>query len=144
MVMKNNEIKLIDFGLSKRSTRGKKLKTIAGTPYYMAPEVMNGENYNSKVDIWSLGVILYVFMSGYLPFQGENQAEVFEKITKGEPHFKHKEFRDCSQTVINLIKLMLQRDPKNRLSAADALKHDWFKESSTNPINIDQGVISRL
>lgn len=72
MVTKNNELKLIDFGLSKRSNSGKKLKTIAGTPYYMAPEIMNGDNYNSKVDIWSLGVILYVFMSGYLPFQGEN------------------------------------------------------------------------
>ena len=67
MLSLNGELKLIDFGLSKRQDGSKKLKTIAGTPYYMAPEVING-NYDSKVDIWSLGVLLYVFMSGYLPF----------------------------------------------------------------------------
>ena len=67
MISSTGEIKLIDFGLSKRQDGNKKLKTIAGTPYYMAPEVLDGV-YDSKVDIWSLGVLLYVFMSGYLPF----------------------------------------------------------------------------
>jgi len=67
MLSKQGELKIIDFGLSKRHDGVKKLKTIAGTPYYMAPEVLNG-NYDSKVDIWSLGVLLYVLMSGYLPF----------------------------------------------------------------------------
>lgn len=76
MISMDGEIKLIDFGLSKRQDGNNKLKTIAGTPYYMAPEVLNGV-YDSKVDIWSLGVLLYVFMSGYLPFQGDKKHEVF-------------------------------------------------------------------
>ena len=92
MLTPNGEIKLIDFGLSKRQKKaGEKLQTIAGTPYYMAPEVLNG-NYDSKADIWSLGVLLYVFMSGYLPFQAENRAEVFKKIQSGRFHMEHAEF----------------------------------------------------
>lgn len=67
MVQGEHELKLIDFGLSKKQEGNNKLKTIAGTPYYMAPEVLDGQ-YDSKCDIWSLGVLLYVFMSGYLPF----------------------------------------------------------------------------
>lgn len=67
MLAEDDELKLIDFGLSKRQDGNKKMKTIAGTPYYMAPEVLDGL-YDTKCDTWSLGVLLYVFMSGYLPF----------------------------------------------------------------------------
>ena len=85
MLSENDELKLIDFGLSKRQEPGQKLRTIAGTPYYMAPEVQDGEkrHYDSKVDCWSMGVLIYVFMSGYLPFQAENRADVFKKIRNG-------------------------------------------------------------
>jgi calcium-dependent protein kinase len=76
MLTKNNQVRLIDFGLSKISAKNKKQSEIAGTPYYMAPEVLDG-NYNEKADIWSLGVLLYVLVSGYLPFQGHNSKEVF-------------------------------------------------------------------
>lgn len=82
MIGADNEIKLIDFGLSKVCSHIAKLKTIAGTAYYMAPEVLDG-NYNFKCDIWSLGVIMYLLVSGYLPFQGENKHEVFKKIKNG-------------------------------------------------------------
>jgi len=81
MLSVTGELKIIDFGLSKQQVGGQKLKTIAGTPYYMAPEMLDGNvPYDSKVDIWSLGVLLYVFMCGYLPFQGENRNDVFHKI----------------------------------------------------------------
>ena len=66
MVTKEGSVRLIDFGLSKVTTR-KNLQTVAGTPYYMAPEVLRG-NYGEKADLWSLGVLLYVLVSGYLPF----------------------------------------------------------------------------
>lgn len=91
----------------------------------MAPEVLQGQ-YDSKCDTWSLGVLLYVFMSGYLPFQGENRNEVFSKIQNGNYHFNHVEFKVCSPEVINLIQRLLVVDPKKRLSAGEALKHAWF------------------
>lgn len=95
MLSKEGEIKLIDFGLSQRTKENQKLKTVAGTPYYMAPEVLDG-HYDYKCDVWSLGVLLYVFMSGYLPFQGQSRNEVFDKIGNGKYHFKHVEFEKCS------------------------------------------------
>ena len=66
MITDDDTVRLIDFGLSKVS-RNKQLKTVAGTPYYMSPEVLNG-SYSKKADIWSLGVVLYTLVSGYLPF----------------------------------------------------------------------------
>ena len=92
MITRGNDVKLIDFGLSKNSgiTHGS-MHTIAGTPYYMAPEVLKG-SYNEKADMWSLGVLLYTLVSGYLPFQGKNSAEVFKKIKEGDYSFKHREF----------------------------------------------------
>lgn len=76
MLTSANELKFIDFGLAKRFVKGKELKTIAGTPHYIAPEVIEG-HYTDKCDMWSLGVILYVLMCGYLPFDGRSQARVF-------------------------------------------------------------------
>lgn len=145
MLTKSDELKLIDFGLSKKQEGDKKLKTIAGTPYYMAPEVLNGQ-YDSKCDTWSLGVLLYVFMSGYLPFQGDNRNEVFEKIANARFHFNHDEFKQCSELVLDFIRKLLVVDPKKRLSAADALNHPWFKsvQSRTAGVQISGEVLERL
>lgn len=114
------------------------MKTIAGTPYYMAPEVLEGQ-YDSKCDTWSLGVLLYVFMSGYLPFQGKNRNDVFHKIKTGKYHFDHVEFKGCSPLVIDLIKKLLTVKAKDRLSAQDALSHAWFKESFSGQTNSGSG-----
>ena len=88
MITSNDTVRLIDFGLAANSANKRGLTEIAGTPYYMAPEVIQGA-YGKQSDLWSLGVILYTLVSGYLPFQGDNQAIVFQKIITLNYHFEH-------------------------------------------------------
>jgi len=125
MINDENEVRLIDFGLSKQSKK-KVMHTVAGTPFYMAPEVLN-ENYSQKADIWSLGVLLYTLVSGYLPFQGSNNREVFTRIKGADFHFDHKEFNDISKECKDLISKLLVVDTKKRFDGLQALQHSWFK-----------------
>lgn len=91
MITEDGDLKLIDFGLSKQ-VKNQKMKTIVGTPYYVAPEVLQGK-YNMKCDIWSLGVIMYILLSGYLPFAGDKANEVFEKVKTASYSFEQKEWK---------------------------------------------------
>ena len=91
-----------------------------GTPYYMAPEVLDGK-YDCKCDIWGLGVLLYVFMSGYLPFQGDNRNDVFIKIKNVNYHFNHPEFDSVSQECKDFISTLLTGDYTKRPFADKAL-----------------------
>ena len=133
MIADYGEVKLIDFGLSKRTEPNKNMKSMAGTPNYVAPEVLNGD-YNAKCDTWSLGVILYMLMCGYLPFDEENDKELFASIKKGRFYFNHVEFKKCSKEVIDLITKLLEVDVNKRLSAAEALKHPWFQKTLAKTI----------
>jgi serine/threonine protein kinase len=102
MITETDVVKLIDFGLSKVIKRSN-LHQIAGTPFYMAPEVVNGDSYGFKADMWSIGVLLYVMMSGYLPFNGKNTEKVFERIRVGKVNFDHVEFNSVSAEGKELI-----------------------------------------
>ena len=109
MITNNNTVRLIDFGLSKASRNNRQLTTMAGTPYYMAPEGLEG-SYSKKADIWSLGVLLYTLVCGYLPFQGGNAAEVFRKIKEADYHFNHVEFESVSEECKDLIRKLLEKN----------------------------------
>ena len=118
-------LKIIDFGLSrtfnsadkvlnditpddnqkKRKTRAV-LKTKAGTPFYIAPEVLTG-NYNEKCDVWSAGVILYILFCGYPPFYGESNKQILEAVKKGKLDFSSVEWKDKSKEAIDLIRKMI-------------------------------------
>ena len=84
MVGEDGRIKLIDFGLSAQNTsKHSKMSEIVGTPYYVAPEVLKG-NYSQKCDMWSLGVLFYIMLSGYLPFNGDTAEDVYAKVLIGK------------------------------------------------------------
>ena len=121
----NFNIKIIDFGLSILKNKTEKLHTILGTPYYMAPEVLKGD-YNEKCDIWSIGAIAYFLLTGTEPFKGETSNKIFAKILYSEPDYSPEKFRNVSQNGIDFIKKCFVKDPDNRLSEQEGLKHPWF------------------
>ena len=119
-------IKIIDFGTAiEVKEKGHKLKKIIGTPYYMAPEVLK-KNYNEKCDIWSCGVILFLLLCGYPPFNGRSNKEIYNKIENSSPIFYDEEWNDISKEAKDLCKKMLKKNPNERLSASECLKQDWF------------------
>ena len=91
------------------------METLVGTPYYIAPEVID-YNYDMKCDVWSMGVMLYVMLSGFYPFFDKSRVGIFSKIKSGQFDFDQKEFAKVSDEAKNLIKRMLQVNPKNRYS----------------------------
>ena len=123
-----SEIKLIDFGLACKYEPNKKMTTFAGSPYYIAPEVLKGK-YDNKCDIWSIGIITYVMLTGILPFEGETNDEIFNKILTKEVNFEHPNFNIISNEAKNFIKLCLEKDPNKRISAQKLIENNWIKNS---------------
>ena len=122
----NPHVKIIDFGTAKFHQSNYE-NEIIGTPYYIAPEVLN-KNYTNKCDIWSLGVILYVLTKGKFPFGGDNSKEIYSNILKGKYDIEKPPFDKKSKELIDLIKKLLKYNPEERISAEEALHHPWFKK----------------
>lgn len=99
------------------------MKTIAGTPYFISPEVLQ-EDYGPECDIWSLGVVLYMLLTGKYPFDGANRADVFTKISIG----KFKRPDNCSDECWDLLKKLICVDREKRLTGDKAIEHAWFKK----------------
>ena len=118
-------IKLIDWGGARYFSKNKKMSTIKGTPYYIAPEVLK-EVYDEKCDIWSIGVIFYVLLCGYPPFNGDTDIEIMQNVQRGQFFFPEEEWDVISPEAKDLIRKMLTYDPAKRISAKDILLHPWF------------------
>ena len=140
----DSPIKIVDFGLSKifgeikPIMKGNKIeKNImslrVGTAYYMAPEVIQG-NYDNKCDIWSCGVILYILLCGYPPFDGDNENDIIKAITKKKYSFPEEEWKSVSDDAKDLIKHMLC-DPDKRFNAQNVLNHPWIEKNAPNANN---------
>jgi len=119
------DIKIVDFGLSNTHQVGQLLQTACGSPCYAAPEMIAGHQYEpSMVDIWSCGVILFALVCGYLPFEDQNTAELYNKILNAEyeiPNF-------VSPEVSSLIAGMLTTDPGKRLTIEGIRWHPWYRQ----------------
>jgi len=102
------------------------MQTIVGTPYYVAPEVLKGI-YDEACDIWSLGIILYIFLCGYPPFEGDNNKEIFKNVLQQKLQFDPADWKNISEEAKNLIILMLDKNAKTRYTAQQCLEHPWFK-----------------
>ena len=119
-------IQIIDFGTAKIFENDKNENLVVGSPYYIAPEVLN-KNYNEKCDTWSVGVILYMFLVGKPPFNGKDNAEIVNSIRTQNYDENNPKLLTRSEEVRDLIKHLLDKDTNKRLSAKEALNHQWFK-----------------
>jgi len=121
-----NLLKIIDFGLSVKFEEGQVLTTKAGTPYYVAPQVLSGK-YDHMSDMWSIGVIMYIMLCGYPPFYGDSDAEVLSKVRQGNISFNPADWKNISEDAKTLIRCLLKMNPRDRYSAETALNHEWIK-----------------
>lgn len=120
-------IKLADFGFAARITGPKCLKRQCGTPYYVAPEILRREPYDEGADMWSVGVMVYLLLSGKLPFVGRNFAELSRAIVRGVYDFPDDRWASVSDEARSLVRGLLVMDPARRYDARRALDHDWFR-----------------
>jgi calcium-dependent protein kinase len=113
----NNFVKIIDFGTARKFTKGKKLRQVIGTPFYMAPEIFNEKKYNEKADIWSLGIVMYILLTGKAPYFGNNDEKITQQAKKGIFNRKLLLESKISRPAINLIDNLLMKNYRERLSA---------------------------
>lgn len=124
-----DQIKIIDFGTSLVYDEGKSLDEKLGTPYYIAPEVLN-KKYNEKCDIWSCGVILYIILSGQPPFNGQSDQEIMKKVRIGKFSYADPCWSNISDKAKDMINQLLTYDADKRPSASNSLQHPWITEMS--------------
>lgn len=130
---KSDKIKIIDFGMSKELRRRQYLRHVRGTPYYIAPEVLDGQ-YSEHCDMWSFGVIAFVMLFGFPPFHGDTDPVIFNKIRIGfDPSVRSgwgawfPSATPVSSAARDLISRLLTKDPAIRLTSKETLEHPWMQ-----------------
>ena len=138
------DVKICDFGTSIFFKKGEWQSKSCGSVYYVAPEVLK-KKYNSKCDLWSCGVIMFMLLTNKTPFGGRTNKEILTNVSQGI-YNKHY-LQSCSETTLDLIAKMLKKDYKLRINAEDAIKHKFFKQFKIKDIlnNIeDESIIRKL
>lgn len=128
--VENPKIKIIDFGTSQQYDPTKKMTQKFGTPYYIAPEVLK-KSYNEKCDLWSCGVILYILLCGYPPFNGANDKQIIEAVLKGKFTLDEPEWDGITNEAKDLVRQLLAYEPEKRASAQEALLHPWIQKMAS-------------
>jgi len=132
LLLRNEEddsfIKLADFGFATRVYGPNSLTKQCGTPFFVAPEILMRTPYDQQADMWSVGVIIYLLLSGNLPFMGRSQRELFRAIVIGKYEFDDDVWDSTSEHAKALIQGLLVTDPAKRLTAKQALGSRWFRD----------------
>jgi serine/threonine protein kinase len=130
----HKNIKVADFGLSKKALKDNVLRTTCGTDHYIAPEILSRHPYTGPgVDVWSCGVILYALVCGYVPFEDESTPKLFEKIKTGDFEMPTHVSKECQ----HLLSRILEVDPKKRINIEEIRQHPWF-EKHTDPNDVEE------
>ncbi|PON42071.1 Calcium dependent protein kinase [Parasponia andersonii] len=140
----DSPLKAIDFGLSVFFKPGEIFSDVVGSPYYLAPEILQ-RHYGPEADIWSAGVIIYILLCGVPPFWAETEHEIFEEVLHGVLDFSSDPWPSISESAKDLVKRMLVRDPKKRLTAREVLCHPWVQvDGMALDKPLDSAVLSRM
>lgn len=137
-----DHLKLIDFGFSKMWEPNIKMHVSCGTLSYVAPEVLE-KSYTKQCDLWSLGVIAFILLAGYMPFSGSEAVQT-KNILGGKYTMKKERWGSISEEGINFVQALLQVDPDKRLTAETALEHPWIVHRHKADIEIDAGIVEGL
>ncbi|XP_068147197.1 uncharacterized protein sqa [Drosophila tropicalis] len=128
LTQKGNRIKIIDFGLARKFDPDKRLRVLFGTPEFVAPEVVNFDCISYGTDMWSVGVICYVLISGLSPFMGENDIETMSNVTIAKYDFEDECFNGISPECLDFIAKLLVKDLSTRMTAAQCVEHKWLQQ----------------
>ncbi|XP_023246836.1 titin homolog isoform X2 [Copidosoma floridanum] len=128
----SHRIKLIDFGLAQILTPKKPTRVLFGTPEFIPPEIINYEPISTESDMWSVGVICYVLLTGLSPFMGSNDAETFSNIVRADYDFEDESFDAISPDAKDFISNLLQKKKELRMSAKQCLSHSWLAQHMEN------------
>nr|CAB3264136.1 myosin light chain kinase, smooth muscle-like [Phallusia mammillata] len=123
-------IKIIDFGFARRYEPHKPLRIMFGTPEFVAPEVVNFDPLGKGTDVWSIGVITYVLLSGLSPFMGDNEQETLSNVTACDLDFDDESFDEISPEAKEFITKLLQKQERARPSCDECLKQIWLKKAA--------------
>jgi len=132
-------VKLSHFGFGVGFTGDTKFQSVVGSPAYVAPEILTDEAYSESCDLWSIGVIIYVLLSGEPPFFAEAPPDLFKKIVGAEYNFDNPIWSEVSSEAKELINNLLVRDPAKRWTAEKCLKYDWVIGTGVNEEKLDVG-----
>lgn len=130
----DTDLKIADFGFAAELHKPNSLSSMCGTPGYVAPEVINvgvhpNQTYGLACDMWSVGVIVFVLLGGYPPFDDDDQGELFRKIQSAEYEFHYEYWSEISDDAKDLIASLLVVDTNSRMTVHGAMGHPWFKAS---------------
>ncbi|KAK9067091.1 hypothetical protein SSX86_014416 [Deinandra increscens subsp. villosa] len=125
----NSPLKAIDFGLSDFVKPDERLNDIVGSAYYVAPEVLH-RSYSTEADVWSIGVISYILLCGSRPFWARSESGIFRAVLKADPSFDEVPWPTLSSEAKDFVKRLLNKDPRKRLTAAQALSHPWIRNGA--------------
>ncbi|KAL2499719.1 CDPK-related kinase 5 [Abeliophyllum distichum] len=139
----NSQLKAIDFGLSDFVKPDERLNDIVGSAYYVAPEVLH-RAYNTEADVWSIGVIAYILMCGSRPFWARTESGIFRAVVKAEPTYEEQPWPTLSSEAKDFVKCLLSKDPRKRMTAAQALCHPWIKNSNDVKVHLDILILKLL
>ncbi|KAH7833544.1 hypothetical protein Vadar_007427 [Vaccinium darrowii] len=132
----HSQLKAIDFGLSDFVRPDERLNDIVGSAYYVAPEVLH-RSYSTEADVWSIGVIAYILLCGSRPFWARTESGIFRAVLKADPSFVEAPWPSLSSEAKDFVKRLLNKDPRKRMTAAQALSHPWIRNCNDVKVPLD-------